>query len=710
MPRYHKGGSRRVGHGFRGACRPRPGYILIIAEKPRAGEKIAHALSPRRPVKCRIRGVPYWVLAVNGEQVIVAPSAGHLYGPYTSRRGFPVYDFEWRPLWEFDRSSRHLRKFHDLLALLSQGAGLYVNACDFDVEGSVIGFMIIERLGDPRRAKRMKFSSLSALEIRQAFRRLQPLDWDMIEAGRARHELDWLWGINLSRALMHAARKASGRRIILSAGRVQTPTLVEAVRRWKERNLHVPEPSFHLRVRLEARGVEFVAHPSGWRPKSRAEAARIASELRRSGELVVASSSAEERRIRPPPPFNLGDLQYEASRLYGYSPMKTQSIAESLYLEALISYPRTNSQKLPPTIDYRSILSSLTRLRAGGLGELAARLLSEASGRLQPVQGRKDDPAHPAIHPTGELPRRRLTPDEWRIYDLIVRRFLAAFSGPARLEAVTLSLEDENGRSFEARGVEVVEEGWYVYYPYLRPREGIVPLLEPGERAQILSVTYTTSWSKPAIQLSKTSLVKWMESVRIGTEATRARIVELLFKRGYLESKGPRVQVTDLGVAVAEIVEQLAPAIASPQLTREFEERLDAIRAGQASRSEVVEEAKKTIDLVLGEFSKRLDNLAPKLAYSLGARTPMKRCPICGRESHPEAPLGLCRHHYEAARRLASKLNLISHALSQGPRETLETLASRRSEAGSWVVDVARLALREGELLSYLTRRERPPK
>ncbi len=710
MPRHYKGGSRRAGRGFQSACRIRPGYVLVIAEKPKAGEKIAHALSMGRHVKCRLRGIPYWVLAVDGEQVVVAPSAGHLYGPYTSQRGFPVYEFEWRPLWEFDRSSSHLRKFYELLAMLSRRARLYVNACDFDVEGSVIGYMIIERLGNPQRAKRMKFSSLSPAEIRQAFRRLQPLDWDMIEAGRARHELDWLWGINLSRALMHAARKASGRRIVLSAGRVQTPTLVEAVRRWRERNLHVPEPSFHLKVRVEAQGVEFVAHPSGWRPRSRAEAAQIASELRRTGELIVVDSRSEERRVRPPPPFNLGDLQYEASRLYGYSPMKTQSIAESLYLEALISYPRTNSQKLPPTIDYGSIVSSLTRLRAGGLGELAARLLSEAGSRLQPVQGRKDDPAHPAIHPTGELPRRRLTADEWRIYDLIVRRFLAAFSKPARVGAVVLNLEDRVGRSFEARGVEVAEEGWYAYYPYLRPREGIVPSLEPGERVRILGVTYSASWSKPAVQLSKTSLVKWMESVRIGTEATRARIVELLFKRGYLMSRGPRVQVTDLGVVVAEIVEQLAPAIASPQLTREFEARLDAIRAGRASRMEVVEEAKKAIDLVLREFSKRLDALAPKLAYSLRARIPPERCPICGRESHPGAPLGLCRHHYEAAQRLASKLDSISHALSRGPRETLKILASRRSEAGRWVIEVAGLALRESVLLSYLTRRERPPK
>nr|MEB3852031.1 DNA topoisomerase I [Desulfurococcales archaeon] len=638
------------------------------------------------------------------------PSAGHLYGPHTTRRGYPVFEYEWRPLWEFDRGSRHLRKFHDLLAALARAASLYVNACDYDVEGSVIGYMIIAMLGDTRRARRMKFSSLSPVELRRAFRRLEPLDLEMVEAGMARHELDWLWGINMSRALMHAARRATGRRVILSAGRVQTPTLVEAVRRWRERNLHVPTPRFPLTVELEAGGYRFRAHPKGWEPRTRPEAAEIARELRRDGVLVVASSRSESRTVRPPPAFNLGDLQAEAARLYGFSPMKTQSIAENLYLDALISYPRTNSQKLPPTIDYASIISSLSALKAGGLGELAARLLRETRGHLKPVQGRKDDPAHPAIYPTGERPRRSLSPDEWRIYDLVVRRFLAAFAPSAEVSSVTLLLHDSRGRPYEARGVEVTREGWYAYYPYLRPREGLVPLLGRGEKARVVKAGFTTSWSGPQAQLSKTSLVKWMESVGIGTEATRARIVEVLYRRGYLESRGGSTVVTDLGMAVAEIVESLVPSLASPSLTREFEEKLEAIRAGRLTRAEVVGDARRVIERVLEEFRVNLEALGEKLAYSLGARSPPRRCPICGRESSPSAPSGLCRLHAEAARRLGASLRVVAERLGVTPREALEAIASRRSGAGRWVVEVARLAVGDEELWGYLNSREKPPR
>lgn len=683
--------------------------MLVIAEKPKAGGKIAEALASGRPFKCKWGGIPYWVLHHNSVTIVVAPSAGHLYGPYSGSRGYPVLDYEWKPLWEFERGSRHLKKFHDALAALSRLAKLYVNACDYDIEGSVIGYMIIAMLGDPRRARRMKFSSLSPQEIREAYKRLEPLDMEMVEAGMARHELDWLWGINLSRALMEAVRRVTGRRVTLSAGRVQTPTLVEAVRRWRERNLHVPRPRFPIRLTLRAGDRTFTARPRGWEAQSRLEASRVTAFLRGEGFLEVRSIARSERVLRPPPAFNLGDLQSEAARLFRYSPMKTQSIAENLYLEALISYPRTNSQKLPPTIDYRSIITRLSTLRTSGLGALASRLLRETRGILRPVQGRKEDPAHPAIYPTGEPPRRTLSSGEWRIYELIVRRFLAAFSSPARLSSTTVVLVDSLGREYEARGVEVIEEGWLAYYHYLKPRETLIPHLKPGMKVAVAGASYTTEWSRASTQLSKASLVKWMESVGIGTEATRARIVEILFRRGYLESRGGVTVATDLGEAVASTMESLVPVIASPELTRRFEEMLEDIRRGRRGRVEVVEEAKRTIVSILERIDSISGDIGLRLAYSMRLQDPPRRCPICGRESDPQAPRGLCRFHMQALERLASTLPLVAERLGVSLQEALDVI-SRRSEAGRWVREVAEAALKDGGLGGYLMSRARPPR
>ncbi|GAB6147865.1 DNA topoisomerase I [Stetteria hydrogenophila] len=678
--------------------------IAVVAEKPKAAEKIALALAQGRPVKCSVNGIPVWVLRHNGSWVVVAPSAGHMYGPHSRRRGYPVFDLEWRPLWEFESGSRHLYKFYQALKRVLPGSMLYVNACDYDVEGSVIGYMIILHLGDVRRARRMKFSSLSPVELRRAFHRLEPLDMEMVEAGMARNELDWLWGVNVSRALMDAVRRVSGRRVILSAGRVQSPTLVEAVRRWRELNLHVPEPRFTVWVEVEWRGERFRLTLAEPQPSTRSEAAEVVRSVKNAGALRVVESSSRRARVRPPPAFNLGDLQSEAARLYRYSPAKTQQLAEDLYLDALISYPRTNSQKLPPTIDYKSIIASLT---ASPLhGALAARLLRETGGVLRPVQGLKEDPAHPAIHPTGQVPSQPLDRDHARIYDLVVRRFLAAFAGDAVVARNTVAAADSEGRLFKASGVKVVVEGWLHYYPYARPGEERVPAPPPGSLLRVVNAGFKTYYTKPSQGLSRMELLRWMERVNIGTEGTRARIIETLFKRGYLESRGGRVAVTGLGEAVASIIESLFPDLATPDLTREFERMLEDIQAGRRSRAEVVESAKRVITMLINSFRERLDEVGEELALTLGYARPTVACVVCGR--HAEHEVGgytLCTRHAEAVRRMASKVPLVARRLGVSPEDVVRRLAEGWGHAGAWVVEAAKVAVRDPGFMKLVTSR-----
>ena len=672
-------------------CRLEAGYTVIIAEKPKAGEKIARALG--LPVKCSYNGVPYWVLSVNGRRVVVVSSAGHLFEPHTDARGFPVFEFTWRPIWEVDPKAGYLKKFYDVLRHVVPRASEFISACDYDIEGSVICYKIIEALGDPRRARRMKFSTLAPEDIRRAYARLQPLDVDMVEAGLARHELDWLWGINVSRALMHALRLYTGRRITLSAGRVQSPTLVEATRRWEEINLHVPRPSISVHVTVKTKdGVRFKVYPSGWSPRDRLEAEEVRRRLRSLGELRVVSVSEERERASPPPAFNLGDLQHEAARIYGFSPMKTQKLAEDLYLEALISYPRTNSQKLPPTIDYRSILRSLEGVE--GYSSLVRRLLEETGGVLRPVQGRAEDPAHPAIYPTGEKPRE-LSRDHRLVYDLIVRRFLAAFSSEAVIGRVKVALVDRDGRGFEASGLTVVKEGWMKYYPFLKPTENVIPRISE-KSVEIESVTIRVTWSKPSTRITRDSLLKWMENVEIGTESTRARIIETLYRRGYIEQEG---RVTDLGHTVTRIIVELFPELSTPELTREFERKLDDIRYGRRSRESVRLEAIRALERLLSNYNRRLEEVGYRLAVALNLRPPERPCRVCGREA--TTTLGnvrLCEYHSKALERLRDALGEISRILNIGRQEALKRIALKKGGTGRWVLEVAKKALEEPEL------------
>ncbi len=645
--------------------------IVVIAEKPKAAEKIALALGRGR--KHKLYGVPYWTIQ-NKSQIVVAPAAGHLYGLTTNKQGFPVFDYYWDELHKFDPTAKHTKKFLSMLKKVVKGAHVYVNACDYDIEGSVIGYMIIKNLGDLKKAKRMVFSALTVSEIRKAWRNLKPLDWEMIEAGLTRHELDWLWGINVSRALMRAYKRVTGRGISLSAGRVQSPTLRMAAEKEKELRLFVPLPYFTLSHYAIINGRRYGLEPT-LKFEKREDAMKSAKRVGR-----VVDIKEEVRSYRPPPPFNLPDLQVEAARIYGFSPAKTQSIAEDLYLDALISYPRTNSQKLPKDLDVSDILNSLARV---GYYSLVKALMKETRGVLKAHEGPKTDPAHPAIYPTGNPPKG-LDKDHMKIYDLIVRRFLATFSTAMRVKVVTVTIDA--GIKLKLRGRRLLWKGWALYYPFVEVEEVELPPLSIGDSVK-LQPKVSQQATKAPEALTKTSIVKWMERVGIGTEATRARIVEILFKRGYLVMKGKKARCTDLGLAVAEVLENYFAEITSIELTRKFEKEMELIREGKKKREEVIKEAKKVLKELLSKYISNIDDAGLKLAIALGAVKPPIKCKLCNLEAKEG---GLCNYHLEAKRRLLEGYKVWRERTGISWEEYLKKMSKN---GGDWVKDVAKVMI-----------------
>ncbi len=605
------------------------GYTLVIAEKPRAAAKIAAALGLKS--RSRLYGIPYWKGVFMGRKMIVAPAAGHLFSLRAKKYGYPVFEYEWVPRWEVEKGSSYLKKFFAALKKLSSGASEFINACDFDIEGSVIGFMIIKFFGDVRRARRVKFSSLTRDELRRAFMNIQPLDSLMVEAGLCRHELDWIWGINVSRALMDFYRQIIKKRIVLSAGRVQSPTLVEALRRQIERETFVPEISYNISVHVVINGKKYKVDNAFPPLKTKQAAFEAARRLRNIGKLIVTKKEKGIKQLRPLPPFNLPDLQLEASRVAGISPAETLRIAESLYLDSLISYPRTNSQKLPKGLDNRRIISSLSGLKY--YRDYCSNLLLKSS--LVPVQGKKDDPAHPAIYPTGYPPRKQLSRKEWVIYDLIVRRYLASFGDPAIIATVRYVLEGGSFR-FVLTGQRLNRTGWLQIYKFVNVVDKEVPELEEGAEIEISSVRVTKQYSKPPPKYTKSTLLKWMESVGIGTEATRAEILEVLFRRGYLKSGKGGIEVTDLGLSVATILRNLFSEIISVELTRSFEGKLKLVSVGRESREKVVNEAQEVLKPKLEHVKQlvnesRTRNEDARILELAGKGIAGKKCVVCHR-------------------------------------------------------------------------------
>jgi len=606
--------------------------VFILCEKPSAASKIALALGEGRAVKRERRGVPYYELEVDGKEAVVVPSLGHLFTLKNSRpfRDYPLYDVEWVPSYLADRRASRTRDFLEVIKELSSGSEEYVVATDFDVEGSVIGWTILRYLcGEEavRRARRMKFSTLTAEELREAYRHLLPrLDFELVDAGIARHVLDWYWGMNVSKALSSSVRRACGGFLKLSAGRVQTPTLRFLSEREREIREFRPRPFWVVKLVLRAGGLRLVAEHERERFWEEGEALRV-KEACEGALAEVRRVEVRQHRRSPPVPFDLGTLQAEAYRCFGYSPLRTQEMAQALYQAALISYPRTGSQKLPPSLNYPQLLRRLGEMEP--YREDVRRLLSLPERR--PHEGPKTDPAHPSIYPTGEKPGE-LTGPQRNLFDLIVRRFLAVFGEPAVVEGTSVELSC-GGEGFRLSGRRVVKRGWLdLYGKYAEAEEVPLPPLREGERLEVEEVRLERGETQPPPRYNPASAVREMEARGLGTKATRAPILQNLYERGYIV--GERITVTDLGLQVVSTLEKYCPEIVSEELTASFEREMEAIQEGKVRKEEVIERARLKLDEILRKFRERELEIGRELAEmyrrTREAQRTLGRCPGCG--------------------------------------------------------------------------------
>jgi DNA topoisomerase-1 len=406
----------------------------------------------------------------------------------------------------------------------------------------------------------MKYSTLTKEELEKSYTDpMLHLDFALIEAGLTRHEVDWLYGINLSRALTMAAKNNSGKYATLSTGRVQGPTLRFLETRERSIKCFVPTPYWSIKAKVKIGGAIFEAEYEKKTIESKAEADAIIDSCK-SKDGETEKIEIKKFHQMPPLPFDLGSLQSEAYRLFKYTPMRTSSIAQRLYLYALISYPRTISQKLPPAIGYEAILKKLGRIPA--YRKLATELLAKPA--LKPTEGKKEDSAHPAIYPTGNLPERLLDSTEKNILDLVVRRFMAVFGEPALRQSVKVTIII-NGNRFQLNGSQTLEDGWFLFYkPYIQTKDESLPAMKEGQKVNVKRVVLEDNFTKPPSRYNPSSLLRRMEKEEIGTKATRAGIIQTFQKRKYIREE--RIVVTALGFEVVDVLKEFCPTIVSLEL------------------------------------------------------------------------------------------------------------------------------------------------
>ncbi|UCE09975.1 MAG: DNA topoisomerase I [Candidatus Thorarchaeota archaeon] len=606
--------------------------LMVISEKPMAAKKLAEALDEQgKPVEIKKRKASYYECKRNDDTLVVVYALGHLFELRQIEKGwtYPRLETEWVPKYEVVKKAQDTKYIINLIKKLSKDVDRFIVATDHDMEGSLIGYTTLKYAcgADPKTAERMFFSSLTKTDLIEAFEnRASSLDFSMINVGCARHQIDWLYGINLTRAMTLAVKDVSGWFRIVSTGRVQGPTLGFVAEREMMINMFVPIPFWRIEAVAEHEGKSFELEYSMKRISKENHAERIVESLE-DKSLTVDTIRTTTTLQNPPVPFNLSGLQYEAYRHFKFKPSRTLALAQKLYLDALISYPRTSSQRIPETLDVKTIIEGLRKNRI--YAKLSGRILET---NLVPVQGKKDDPAHPAIHPTGLKPERKLTPSEGKVYDLIVRRFLALFADSSKRESIRADLVRENHR-FYVRGLRVLELGWMEYYgPYATLEERSLPSISKGDTVDIASIVAERRHTSPPSRFNPSSLLRVLEKENLGTKATRSTIVESLRSRGYTLSD--RHELSTLGYAAFETLKCHVSKLLSASFTRELELEMNCIHEGTSTRQEVLSRAKDGLLTLLETFKAHDKEIGEALVFGLRkywkAKQEIGTCPSCG--------------------------------------------------------------------------------
>jgi DNA topoisomerase-3 len=629
---------------------------LVIAEKPSVGRDLAGVLPGAFE---KHEGY------LEGPDHVVTWAVGHLVqladpDEYDERfkkwrmADLPIVPDRFRLVVRDERSKKQMNVVKRLLG--REDVEEVVNACDAGREGELIFAYLYEKAGSKKPVQRLWLNSMTRKAIEEAFGSLRPgADLKSLQdAARSRSEADWIVGMNTTRAATIRLRSSFDGTV--SLGRVQTPTLAILARREEEIRAFVPEPYWVVDAVFAADGdrVYEGRYYDGSKP-------RLAS-AERALEIVAACDGQtglitklerSERKERAPLLYDLTSLQRDANSRFGFSARRTLAAAQRLYEEhAALTYPRTNSRFV--TGDMIPTIKPIARL----VGERAE--YSKASQYVLGLDvlplGRVVNDArvtdHHAIIPTlaERHPVDKFSDDDKRIYDLVVRRFLAVFHPDAVFEntRVETTVSDH---VFRTRGKLMLVPGWRGVYGETADadgradsdddegREQQLPKLEKGESALVRSVSSEEKETKPPRRYSEGSLLAAMETAGklvdeeelreamkdsgIGTPATRAAIIERLLQVGYIERDARSLVVTEKGLNVIRLLGE--HALTSPGLTGEWEHRLARIETGSDSRQAFMGDIVKFTEDTVHELDTRLK----------GVRIPRAQlgpCPVCGRE------------------------------------------------------------------------------
>ncbi len=625
---------------------------LIVTEKNNSAKRIADILSGGQAKADATYKVPFYTWSdAAGDQMTVGLK-GHVMNP-----AFPDGYSNWQQTDLHELIDAGLTKEPTdknvvrAIRKLAKEADEVVIATDYDREGELIGFEALEQIvgvnpdvvGDgataPRdgeevlatrpRIKRAHYSALTKSEIERAFGDLAELSYDLADAGAARQDIDLIWGATLTRAVSLATRRFGSN--FLSVGRVQSPTLALIVERELERRAHVPKPYWELLARFQHPDGAFEAHHETDRFWEKAEAEAALRNTRSPGVVKEVSSKRNSRR--PPTPYNTTAFTTDASSRLGITPSRAMQIAEDLYMDGFISYPRTDNTVYPRSLNPRELISALAAIPDFSA---AAPLLE---GKLSPTRGKKESTDHPPIYPTQAVYPNALDGQKRRVYELVARRFLATFAPPMITESTRADIEAQGAEgdrlsaeggpeTYFVRGSVVVDPGYAAIYTYARASDEEIPKLEQGQELALDGDPWLVDKeTQPPPRISQGKLVEMMEERGLGTKATRADIIQKLYDRGYVFGNPP--EPTETGIAMYKAFHEYVPRMATPEMTAELEQDMDEIAAGRTSRDEVLRISREMLHSTTSDLQERREDLAQQIWAGMDEDKFLGPCKVC---------------------------------------------------------------------------------
>lgn len=598
---------------------------LIISEKANAAKKIAQFLSDGAVKDGKHRSVPHHTFTWKGEECVSVGLKGHVLNPE-----YPEKYSNWQKVEPSELIDAEILKnvsekgVAEAVRSLAKKADKVVIATDFDREGELIGVEALSLAfeANPKlidHVERSRFSALTPAEVNRAFDNLVDVSRELADAGEARQDIDLIWGATLTRWVSRATKRYGS--AFLSVGRVQSPTLALIAERERERRAFVPEPYWEIEVNLR-NGEPFTVRHQTERFKEEAKARSAYESIAETATVTQVEQKSATRR--PPTPFNTTGFLTAAASL-GISPSRAARIAEDLYTDGYISYPRTDNTVYPRSLDLREVLGCLKRVE--GAGQHVERLL--AREKLSPTRGKKETTDHPPIYPTGYASKKSMRDDRWKIYQLVVRRFLATLSDPAKTLRTTLRF-DSGGEPLVTGGTVVTEEGWLGVYPYSRRADEELPNLSEGDVLQVVGKEILSKETQPPGRYGAGRLINVMEDLGLGTKATRPNIIQNLYDRGYVHDD-PLVP-TEKGMAVAQALSDFASEIASYEMTAELEKSMDAISEGKTSKEDVVDESRDVLRRVYEHLQNSETEFADIVWEGIRTDETLGKCPESGHD------------------------------------------------------------------------------